>query len=116
TGILVVASVMLFWCILSVVVDTAKTGTIGGGRHNMVWAPIRIVFALGLLIPLGSTGYSSGQFMVMKLAEWGSNFGTNAWIAYARGVVSSENLVAHNGAYSPTDVVVAATRMWVCRV
>lgn len=116
SGVLVVASVMLFWTIISVVVDTAKTGVVGGGRHNMVWAPIRIVFALGLLIPLGTTGYSSGQFMVMKLAEWGSNLGTNAWVAYVNSVTSSTNLVADSTPYSATGIVVNYEKMWLCRV
>ena len=116
SGVLVVASIMLFWSILSVVVDTAKTGTVGGGRHNMVWAPIRIVFALGLLIPLGTNGYSSGQYMVMKLAEWGSNLGTNAWTAYIDGVIGSSNLVAQTSPYSPASLITAYQQMWICRV
>ncbi len=116
TGVLVIAGIMLFWIILTVVVDTAKTGTIGGGRHNMVWAPIRIVFALGLLIPLGASGFSSGQFMVMKLAEWGSNFGTRAWLGYVSGVVSDASLIAAYGLTTPTEAVAGYTQMWVCRV
>lgn len=93
-GVLVVAAIMLFWMIITIVVDTAKTGQIGGGRHNMVWAPIRVVFALGLMIPLGTSGFSSGQFMVMKLAEWGSNFGTKGWSAYIDGVLENDNLIS----------------------
>lgn len=115
TGVLVVAGIMLFWIVLSVVVDTAKTGQIGGGRHNMVWAPIRIVFALGLLIPLGSSGFSSGQFAIMKLAEWGSNLGTRGWITYVEGVVKHSNMVAYVGIANPTSVVNQYAQMWVCR-
>lgn len=116
SGILIVAGVMLFWSILSVVVDTAKTGTVGGGRHNMVWAPIRIVFALGLLIPLGATGFSSGQFMVMKLAEWGNNFGTRAWMTYVAGVNSSSLMVTALQGQNPTGIVNQYVNMWLCRV
>ncbi len=118
TGVLVVAGVMLFWIIISVVVDTARTGQIGGGgRHNMVWAPIRIVFALGLLIPLGSTvGYSSGQFAVMKLAEYGSNFGTRAWLKYVDGILSVDNLTIPANPKNMTDLVKSYTGMWLCRV
>lgn len=101
TGVLVVASVMLFWIIISIVVDTAKTGQIGGGRHNMVWAPIRIVFALGLMIPLGANGFSSGQYMVMKLAEWGSNFGSYAWSQYINSVTSVSSIIP---GFSPSNV------------
>ncbi len=115
TGIMVIAGAMLFWLILSVVVDTAKTGTLGGGRHNMVWAPIRIVFALGLMVPLGANGFSSGQFMVMKVAEYGSNLGSNAWHAYLTSITK-------NVLYKPPaqknlmELTGAMLRAWVCIV
>lgn len=116
TGVMAIAALILFWIVVSVVVDTAKTGQIGGGRHNMVWAPIRIVFALGLLIPLGNSGFSSGQFAVMKLAEWGSNFGTRAWVRYVEMVASGSNLMATYGQQNPTGLVSQYVQMWVCRV
>lgn len=116
TGVLVIAGVMVFWIVISVVADTAKTGQIGGGRHNMVWAPIRIVFALGLLIPLGSSGFSSGQFMVIKLAEWGSNLGSNGWLTYIKAVQISANTVATYGVQSTAGLVAQYDKMWVCRV
>lgn len=115
TGILVVASVLIFWAIISIVVDTAKTGHFGGGRHNMVWAPIRIVFALGLLIPLGSNGFSSGQYMVMKLAEWGSNFGSQAWAAYV-GSVASGTLIGNDGRENASQLISQYTRIITCEV
>lgn len=116
TGIMVVAAVMIFWMILSIVVDTAKTGIVGGGRHNMVWTPIRVVFALGIMIPLGTTGFSSGQFAVMKLAEWGSNFGSRLWAVYTNGVINNVNLLT---AYTPGDVgpvVVGIAKTMTCQV
>lgn len=116
TGILVVAAVMIFWMILSIVVDTAKSGTIGGGRHNMVWTPIRVVFALGLMIPLGTTGFSSGQFAVMKLAEWGSNFGTRIWVGYVDGVINGSSLLTPFMADSASAMAVGLTRIKVCQV
>ena len=118
TGVMVIAGVMLFWAVLSIVVDTARTGQLGGGRHNMVWAPIRIVFGLGLLIPLGATGFSSGQFMVMKLAEWGSNWGTNAWVQYVTTVVghNDQNLIASYSGTNTSDLIGQYTRIWICGV
>lgn len=116
SAVLVVASVILFWMILSVVVDTAKTGQIGGGRHNMVWGPIRIVFALALLIPMGSAGFSSGQYMVMKVAEWGSNLGTNAWEHYVKGTLSDSNVIANQSATPATEFLRSYEKMWLCVV
>lgn len=116
TGILVVAAVMIFWMILSIVVDTAKTGVVGGGRHNMVWTPIRVVFALGIMIPLGTTGFSSGQFAVMKLAEWGSNFGTRAWSGYVTSVINANGLLSPFTAEGASALAVGLTRIKTCQV
>lgn len=85
SAVLVVASFITAWAVFSIVTDTARTGTLGGGRHNMVWTPIRFIFALGLMVPIGG-GANSGQFMVMKLAEWGSNLGSSGWQAYVGGI------------------------------
>jgi len=116
TGIMVIASVIIFWMIVSIVIDTAKTGQVGGGRHNMVWLPIRIVFALALLIPLGSNGFSSGQYMVMKLAEWGSNFGSYAWSEYVKGVGEKMAVVSSGRAEYAGEAVVSYSKMWMCRI
>ena len=116
TGVLMIAGVILFWIVLSVVVDTARTGTVGGGRHNMVWAPIRIVFALGLMIPLGTTGFSSGQYMVMKLAEWGSNYGSNAWIAYVTRVAAVSDILVGAQPGAPADIAGQYVGVWLCTV
>jgi len=116
SGVLVIAGIMLFWCVLSVVVDTARTGQIGGGRHNMVWAPIRIVFALGLLIPLGTTGFSSGQIMIIKLAEWGSNFGTRGWVTYVDAVLKNTTGIAiKREPVATMHMLSRYLNMWVCR-
>ncbi len=115
TGILVVAGMMLFWAVMSVVVDTAKTGTVGGGRHNMVWAPIRIVLALGMIIPLGASGFSSGQYMVMKVAEWGSNFGSRAWTSYITSVTNT-NLVSPATMMNPQPLVAKLMEAATCQV
>lgn len=115
TGVITIACVMMLWMIVSIVIDTAKTGVFGGGRHNMVWAPIRVMFALGLLFPLGS-GFSSGQYAVMKLAEWGSNFGTRAWSQYVAGVVGDQSLLAPFAVNNATSLVNSISKVMVCQV
>lgn len=117
TGILVVAAVMMVWMIISIVADTAAAGKIGGGRHNLVWTPVRVIFALGIMIPLGNSGFSSGQFAVMKLAEWGSNFGSEAWDRYMSAVVVNQNILApYNARHSPANVASTFARIKVCQV
>ena len=114
-GVTIVAGVMIFWMVVSIILDTAKTGVFGGGRHNMVWAPIRVMFALGLMFPLGS-GFSSGQYMVMKLAEWGSNFGSNGWSAYVAGVVGDQSLFAPFASNASSSLASSLSKVMVCQV
>lgn len=116
TGIMVVAAIIIFWMILSIVVDTAKTGIVGGGRHNMVWTPIRVVFALGIMIPLGTTGFSSGQFAVMKLAEWGSNFGSRAWATYVSAVVSNRTMLVRFTPEGAMQAVLGTAKVLTCQI
>jgi conjugal transfer/type IV secretion protein DotA/TraY len=115
SGMLVVACLMIGWMVISVIIDTAKTGTVGGGRHNMVWVPIRVLFALGIMFPLGSAGFSGGQYMVVKLAEWGSNFGTRGWATYVASVVGNQTLLSPYTVNNNTNVVTSISKIMVCQ-
>lgn len=86
-GVLVIASFIVAWSVISIVVDTAATGKFFGGRHNPVWWPIRLVFGLALLVPLGH-GFNAGQYMVIQIAKWGSNLASNAWYVYVEAVIT----------------------------
>ncbi|MDE1153899.1 MAG: DotA/TraY family protein [Micavibrio sp.] len=114
-GVSIVAGVIIFWMVISIILDTAKTGVFGGGRHNMVWAPIRVIFALGLMFPLG-TGFSSGQYMVMKFAEWGSNFGSRSWATYVAAVIGDQTLLMPFSAANATSLVNGLSKIMVCQV
>lgn len=116
SGVLLVAGAIMFWMVLSIVIDSAKTGMFGGGRHNMVWTPIRVVFALGIMIPLGNQGFSSGQYAVMKLAEWGSNFGSQGWTAYVAGVLADDSLLSPFSGSNMTSITSGLMKVMTCQV
>ncbi|TVQ85000.1 MAG: hypothetical protein EA357_01545 [Micavibrio sp.] len=115
TAILVLASLYMFWSITVIVVSTAQTGKLGGGRHNMFWTPVRFIFVLGLLIPIGGT-FNTGQYIIMRFAEWGSNLGTNIWAAYLTGT-SDVSFLAGNistSASSATQVLEPVMDIMLC--
>ncbi|MDF3023438.1 MAG: putative rane protein [Alphaproteobacteria bacterium] len=116
TGMTLIAGVVTLWMITSIVIATARTGKLGGGRHNMVWAPIRMIFALGIIFPLGAQGFSAGQYMVMKLAEWGSNLGTKGWVQYIGGVVGDQNLLAPFSVANATSIAAGVNKVMVCQI
>lgn len=80
-GLLVVAVMIACYFIATVVLETAQTGTPFGKRFNKVWAPIRIVVAIGLLVPL-QNGLNSAQYIVLYAAKYGSGFATNGWTRF----------------------------------
>jgi hypothetical protein len=81
TGLLVVGLFIFLYFVIVLVAETAQTGTPFGKRFNSVWAPLRLVFAFGLLIPIGS-GLNTAQFITLYAAKFGSNFATNGWVLF----------------------------------
>ena len=78
TGLLVVGVLIAIYFILTILAETAQSGTPFGRRFNKVWAPIRFVVAFGLLVPI-TFGYNSSQYIVLYAAKFGSGFATNGW-------------------------------------
>lgn len=108
TGLLVIACMILLYFVVVIVAETAQTGVPFGKRFNKVWAPIRLVVALGLLIPI-SNGLNSAQYIVLYAAKLGSNFATNGWIQFnsqlSTGMMFDEQMVAYPQAPSIGDLL-----------
>ncbi len=83
-GLMYVAAIIIVYFVITVVGETAQTGTPFGQRFNHVWAPLRLVVALGLLIPTAS-GLNSAQYIVLYAAKFGSSFATNGWNMFLTG-------------------------------
>lgn len=77
-GILVVAAVILVYLVFTIVAETAQTGTPFGKRYNHVWAPIRLVVGIGMLVPM-AYGINAGQWITLHAAKLGSGFATTGW-------------------------------------
>ncbi len=106
-GLLVVATIITCYFIATVALETAQTGTPFGKRFNKLWAPVRIVVAIGLLIPMGTpgagvagaSGLNTAQYIVLYAAKYGSGFATNGWILFNNALTESylgqtQNLVS----------------------
>ncbi len=77
-GLLVVAVFIAGYFIATILAETAQSGTPFGRRYNKMWAPLRLVMAFGLLVPL-QVGLNSSQYLVLYAAKFGSAFATNGW-------------------------------------
>jgi len=82
SALFVFAMIYFLYYIFSLVAETAITGTPFGKRFHKIWAPIRFVLAIGLLVPFGTYGLNSAQYIILYTAKLGSGMATNTWIAF----------------------------------
>lgn len=99
TGLLLVGAIIFLYFLVVVVLETATTGTPFGERFQNIWVPVRLVLALGLLIPI-HYGLNSGQYIALYAAKFGSGFATNGWIQFNTAI--SNATVFSGGGSNPT--------------
>ncbi len=87
--ILAVAGLLLMYHLAAMIAETAHTGK-PMGRANQIWAPIRLVIAIGLLVPI-SGGLNTGQYVVIQMTKWGSAFASNTWTGFLSGLNTNFN-------------------------
>lgn len=88
TAILIVGVLIFLYYIVITVAETAQSGSPFGRRFNHIWAPLRLVTALGLLVPL-NYGLNSAQYITLFAARMGSGFATNGWLLFNRALDDS---------------------------
>lgn len=88
TGLLLIGTLILLYFIIVIIVETAATGTPFGQRFQNFWVPVRLVVAIGLLMPI-QYGINSGQYIVLYAAKYGSGLATNGWIGFNDAIVAS---------------------------
>lgn len=101
---MVIAVIVVLYYIITVVGEAAKTGTPFGQRFNSLWAPIRLIVALGLLVPLGS-GLNSAQYITLWTAKMGSGLGTQIWSNFAGTFTDAKDIVSKPASASTTGLV-----------
>lgn len=124
-AILIIAAAVLFYHLASMTVETAHHGQVMGKRANQIWAPIRLVVAVGLLVPIGSSpsacgsagaGLNSGQFIVIKLAEWGSGLASQTWNTFVETLVDLKFNYMQPRPPDVTKVVAELSILEACRL
>lgn len=93
TAMMVIAVIIVLYYVMTVVGEAAKSGTPFGQRFNSLWAPIRLVIALGLLIPMG-TGLNSAQYLTLWIAKMGSGMGSMVWSTFVNEYTAARSIVA----------------------
>jgi len=88
-AILIVGIVILLYYVIVIVGETAQSGTPFGRRFNHIYAPLRLVIAVGFLVPL-NYGLNSAQYITLYAAKFGSGFATNGWIIFNNALAAAD--------------------------
>lgn len=94
-AILAVAILVFLYYVIVVIAETAQSGTPFGQRFSHIYAPIRLVIAIGLLVPL-SYGFNGAQYVTFFAAKLGSGFATTGWTQFNASLDGSNPLGADN--------------------
>lgn len=94
-AILIVAILVFVYYVVVVVAETASTGTPFGQRFSHIYAPLRLVLAIGLLVPL-NYGFNGAQYLTFYAAKLGSGFATTGWSEFNNSLAESNPLGADN--------------------
>lgn len=80
-----------FYNIAVVVLESAQHGKTGGQRHNMLWAPIRIVVSFGMLAPIA--GFNGAQLLLIWQAGEVSRITTNTWRNFSTFLIQGKGTI-----------------------
>ena len=89
TGILVLASIVALYSLIIFVVETAHHGRVGGQRSSALYGQLRLIVAIGLLVPV-LNGYSSAQIIIVNLAHAGSGLANSMWTEFTPIVAATD--------------------------
>lgn len=78
---------MLVWQIIKGMVATAHEGKILGSKTHSVWAPLRILYGIGILAP-SVNGFCMAQVLVIYLSVWSGQAASLIWYTYVDSLTS----------------------------
>src|SRR3990167_7595471 len=79
-GVLVVAALWLTYTTITLLLNAANSGSMGGGQgKNVALILLRIAFGFALIIPSSTTGYSLLQDIFMKIVVQGVGLADQTW-------------------------------------
>lgn len=85
---LAVSCLIFLYSMSAGLLQTAHDGQVLGRQWSSLWAPLRMVFAIGLLIPVpGLGGYNLAQAGVAWVARGSTNVASAVWSASAQIVI-----------------------------
>ncbi len=86
----------MLYLVVTIVIEVNIKGTPFGARMNSFWTPLRLVAAIGMLVPLAPHSLNTAQYIVLYTAKMGSAFATNGWVYYNQFLKQKMGDTIHN--------------------
>lgn len=88
-AMLVIAGLLFFNNLVTGTVQSAHEGEVMGRNWSSLWAPLRTIMAVALLIPLPNyNGYNTAQVFVAFISKNATNFASSVWSISAERIVT----------------------------
>ena len=91
--VLLIGGLMFFYNVTIGVMQSAHEGSVLGQRWSSLWAPLRLVFAVGMLVPVND-GYNLAQSGVAYVVQGSTKMASAIWGATASQVISGDLPIA----------------------
>jgi hypothetical protein len=102
--ILIVGGLMFFYNVTVGVLQSAHEGQVLGQRWSSLWAPIRVLFAVGLLVPVPNFGgYNLAQVGVAYVVKGSTNIASEIWKGSVNLILDGDIPIATSEARFSTD-------------
>lgn len=103
---LVVAGILFFYNVSIGIAQTAHEGSVLGNRWSSLWAPLRVIFAVGLLVPMpGLGGYNIAHAGVAYIVRGSTMVASFIWRESATMVLNGDAPLSAEPARLKPDVV-----------
>lgn len=103
---LAVGGLLFFYNITAGVLQSAHEGEVLGRRWSSMWAPIRVILAIGLLVPLPNLGgYNTVQAGVAFVVRGSTLLASQVWKIAATSIIDGQTPVAGGVAKFPDEIV-----------
>ena len=90
-GILIVGIIIIIYSVITIVGETAASGTPFGQRFNHAWVPVRLILFFALLLPMVN-GLNGGQYIVLQTAKLGSGLASTGWVVFNDSILQGTYL------------------------
>lgn len=104
--ILVIGGILFFYNATIGLLQSAHEGQVLGQRWSSLWAPLRVLFAVGLLVPVpGLGGYNLVQGGVAYIVKGSTNIASAVWSTSATLMIAGNVPITTASASLPPGVI-----------